>query len=186
MHIANRLIRQTICDRVRLDFLLDNRCVGKNIVIENTPIPIIVPPKGTLAPASNTVSPALLFGLAAYPGMFQAYSRGDHTHGTPTLYVDSVTIQGTGNQDDPLHTIAVQNDYMTHFLFSTWVGPSMGFYSIAVNHGLSENLVEVEVWDGGNNPVDIERNILSGNLVQLLVPADPDLRFSGLVWIKKT
>jgi hypothetical protein len=67
-----------------------------------------------------------------------------------------------------------------------WSGPSAGFYSITFMHGLSSNLIEFDVFNAGNAPVDVERLVIDENTVTLRVPVDPDLRFAGTVWIKTT
>ena len=74
--------------------------------------------------------------------------------------------------------------YETTFLVSGWSGPSGGFYTYPFTHNLNDSLVEVEVWDAGNAPIGVERLITSANIITLRVPAVPDLRFAGQIWIK--
>jgi hypothetical protein len=45
-------------------------------------------------------------------------------------------------------------------------------------------MVEVEVWDASNAVVECDRLLTSVNEVTLRVPAVPDLRFDGKIWIK--
>ena len=81
---------------------------------------------------------------------------------------------------------AIVPEYTDQFVIGDWVGPAIGFYTITFHHALASTLVEVEVWDASNTPVGCERFLTSANDVVLRVPASPDLRFSGLIWVKKS
>lgn len=84
--------------------------------------------------------------------------------------------------DDGLATKDISYDQ--NFNIVDWTGPSSGFYTIDISHNLNLPIVEVEVWDNGNQIVLVERVLTSNNIVTLRVPASPDLRFSGFIWIK--
>ena len=183
MNVSDKYIAWVIWERVRCEFLLSHKVIGQNIHYETAEIPIIVPPKGVLGFPSDTVVQEYIFGLLSDVGRSLFYSRGDHTHGTPSIFVDGVTITGTGNEAFPL--TAFLAEYQKSFLVSDWVGPSIGFYSITFQHNLGREVLEVEVWDAGNRPVDVERDITDINAITLRVPYDPDCRFQGFIWIKE-
>ena len=145
------------------------------------PIPVIL---RAISYPCPTVSVARVFGLQSNAGLSPYFSRGDHIHGTPDIYVDGVTIIGTGNIDSPLG--ARFEGYQKYFFLSDWTGPALGFYSIIFQHNLNDVLVECDVRDAGGNPIDIERHSLDANAVVIRVPYDPDLRFPGFIWIKTT
>jgi len=77
-------------------------------------------------------------------------------------------------------------DYTHTFVFGDWTGPVSGYYSLAITHNLNAALVEVDVWDAGVNRIMVDWTRTSNNIVTLSVPAVPNLRFGGSIWIKTT
>ena len=74
-------------------------------------------------------------------------------------------------------------NFQSNFLSTDWTGPSAGFYLLTFQHNLNHLIVDVQVWDDGNNPVVVDRTIDDANSVTLQIPCIPDLRFSGFIWI---
>lgn len=99
---SDKNIALVISNRITRDFLLAHNFIGQNIYYETEEIPIIIPPEGIKSFPSDMVIAELVFGMAISGGSSEKYSRGDHTHGTPTIHVDGVTISGSGNAGDPL------------------------------------------------------------------------------------
>lgn len=95
-----------ISNRIARDFYLDHDFIGQNVVYETDSIPIIEPPVGILSFPSDSVIAELILGLLANAGTSAKFSRSDHTHGTPSIYTDGVTLSGNGNEDNPLQVIS--------------------------------------------------------------------------------
>lgn len=76
------------------------------------------------------------------------------------------------------------SQYVHDFVIGDWVGPIAGYYHLQVNHNLNLSMVDVEVWDGSDQPIVLDRTLTSTTIATLSVPSDPDLRFAGLVWVK--
>lgn len=72
------------------------------------------------------------------------------------------------------------------FIIADWVGPTGDYYYLPVTHALNSSLVEVNVWDASNETVFTDWMRTSSSIVTLQVPATPDLRFDGTVWITST
>jgi len=74
----------------------------------NIPEPII-PDVSEVLPSLSVVMETT-FGQESTSGVDASFSRGDHTHGTPEIHVDGITITGNGNEDHPLIAIVQKGD----------------------------------------------------------------------------
>lgn len=99
---GNKQISLVIQRRINESFYLSHNLIGQNIIYETGEIPIVVHPTGILSFPSDFVTMAISFGMLSNSGSSEQYSRGDHTHGTPEIYTDGITIGGSGNENDPL------------------------------------------------------------------------------------
>ena len=70
------------------------------------PTPVMVV---SVKPSATVVSETS-FGQSSNKGQNDSFSRGDHTHGTPTIQVDGVTISGDGSLTSPLKAELTQGE----------------------------------------------------------------------------
>ena len=105
------------------------------------------------------------------------------------LHNDLKSIQG-GNQQllEFYHLTSKEysdlNPVTYSFTTVDWSGPSAGYYTLTIVHNLNSEIVDIGVVDDSNQPVEVDRFIIDNNSLFIRVPALPDLRFNGFLWIK--
>jgi hypothetical protein len=83
---------------------------------------------------------------------------------------------------------AVTVGYSTGFIVADWVldAPN-NEYDLNITHNLNTSYPEIIIRDSSNNVVQVERvHTINSNVVQLVVPANPDMRFIGSIAVLTT
>lgn len=150
---------------------------GADIEAGSTAIEIITPAAYTVevVDSNDTIVNTSSYEVVLYGG-----AKGDQGDGIPKAGgVDGDLLTKTGDESEWLTPEAIKT-----FLVSDWVGPFAGNYEMPFQHNLGDLTVTVEATSGGNVFVT-DRRIDSANLVTLIVPASPDLRFEGSIRITR-